>query len=81
MRGNVEGAVTLPQMIVEGWGVLSPHLKTSGCLGGSERPGVLVQFSKFLATQPQLFWGGLGHTPNQALHPAPKVMVFLCLEY
>lgn len=73
--------IALPRMIVEGWGVLSPHLKTSGCLGGSERPGVLVQFRKFLVTQTQLFWGELGHTPHLALHPTLEVMVFLCLEY
>lgn len=76
--------MALPQRIIEGQGVLSPHLKNSGCLGGSERPGVLVQFRKFLATQTQLFGDGLGlapHTRGRGL-PLPGILILLqfCLQ-
>lgn len=61
--------LALPQVIVEGWGALSGRLWEA----------LVSWFRKFLDCQ--LFGGGLGHTPNLALHPTPEVMVFLCLDY
>ena len=70
--------LALPQVIAEGWGAPSPHLEDFRV---SERlsKALASWFRKFLDLQ--LFGGGLGHTPNLALHPIPEVMVFLHLEY
>lgn len=70
--------LALPRVIVEGWGAPSPLLEDFK-MSGRVLEALVSWFRKFLDLQ--LFWGGLGHTPNLAWHPTPEVMVFLCLEY
>lgn len=65
-------------MIVEGWGALSPHLEDFR-MSGRLWEALVSWFRKFLDLQ--LFWAGLGHTSNLALHPTAEMLVFLCLAY